>query len=283
MKAPSRESGRGLSFSRGAMVSNLRIVLEGKLERVEQATLRWNAALQELGDGEWDRRRGWVTAGEETEGEAEAVAALEKKASESPEGLALLREYQAARGAFEKVLSERVKAFGGVDGAGLRASVAALAEHLPLQCTRVFMRPALLLHALLLGVGSVALAFLQPWALVLLTGAVGLALLSVRVKARVVVTQRVLVVNDFVAPFQQLDSAALRQVPGGYVLVVMSDGGKAHRWTFGSPLTDVIELLSAEGVHATSCPVAPVFKEPPPVPDSELDWFDRWMRRNWWS
>lgn len=251
------------------MATNLRIVLEGKLEQVERATLGWTAALQELGDGEWDRRRGWVAAGEETEGEAEAVAELAKKAKESPEGLALLRKYQAARGAFEKLLSERVKAFGGVDGVGLKASVAALAAHLPLQCTHTFTRPMLLLHALLLGVGGVLLAFLQPEALVLLTGAVGLALLSVRVKDRVIVTQRVLAVNGFVAPFERLESVALRQVPAGYRLFVMSDGGEVHRWTFSSPLTDVIELLSAEGVHATSCPVAPLFKEPPPAPGSE--------------
>lgn len=265
------------------MATDLRIALEGKLEQVEQATLRWAGALENLRDSEWDRRRGWAALAIESEGELEAVRALEQKAStmHSAEGTATAGRYHAARETTERLLRGRLSAFGDSCACSPASCARQLAEHLPLQCARVFTRPVLLMHALIVAGAAVALSFVHPEALMLLTGALGLALLSVRVHARVTVTQKVLAVNGFALPFERIQSATLCQRGTGYLLVVLERGGPSHSWRFGLPLTDVMEILASEGVRVTSCPVAPVFKEPEPESKSELDWFDRYLGGRW--
>jgi hypothetical protein len=262
------------------MSTNLRVVLEGKYEQVEQAALRWAKAAEDLRDDEWDRRRAWAVMAGEAEGERAAVEALERKsaATKSAEGAQLLARYRSSRQAAERVLSERVRAFGGSGAGGAQVCARQLAEHLPLQCSHNFVRPRFLVAAILLGVGSVLLGLFYPVALWGLTAAVALGWVTTRRLDRVTVTQQVLRVNDFAARFGSLESVTLSQSGAGYVLIALLKGGGYRSWWFDRPLTDVVEVLHAEGVPASACPVKHVFGEQ--VEDeTEVDWFDQWVRR----
>jgi hypothetical protein len=266
------------------MTTHLRAVLEGRYETVERAALRWAEAAESLRAEDWDRRRQWTSLAVEDSEETEAVEALERKLAQqwSEDGTALLTQYRAARSQTQQLLDKRLTAFGGSSGAPAQM-VKELTSHLPLQCSHRYMISMWLMGAITTGFGAFLLVLFHPWlAVPPLVVALVLLLISVKRSDQVTVTQRVLSVNGFAMPFEQLQSVTLSYVARSYVLSVLLHDGTLRSWTFDQPLTDVVEMLRASGVKAVGCAVPHVItpaRNREPSRKEADDWFDRWFSR----